>query len=63
MRSLAFLRHCSFCSCESLVGGGGVYGGGETADRRFSVGESSDEWLMVKSAVGTVKVVNWEWKY
>jgi hypothetical protein len=24
-----------------------VYGGGRTADRRISVGESSEEWLMI----------------
>ena len=43
MSSLAFSRHCSHCSCDSVVGGGGVYGGGSTADRRISVGESSEE--------------------
>ena len=46
MRSLAFSRHCSFCSWDSVVGGGGVYAGGRVADRRISVGESSEEWLM-----------------
>ena len=46
MRSLAFSRHCSFCSCDNVVGGGGVYGGGRVADRRISVGDSSEEWLI-----------------
>ena len=31
-----------------------MYGGGRTADRRISVGESKEEWLMLGSAVGTV---------
>ena len=62
MRSLAFSHHCSFCSCDSVVRGGGVYGGGRTADRRISVGESSEEQLILGSTVGTVEMVNWEWK-
>ena len=40
-----------------------MYGGGRMAERRISVGESSEEWLMAGSAVGTVEVMNWEWKY
>ena len=63
IRSLAFSRHCSFCSCESWVGGGGVYGGGRAADRRISVGESSEEWLMMRTAMRTVTVMNREWEY
>ena len=58
MRSLAFSRHCSFCSCDSVVGGGGVYEGGGTADRRISVGESSEEWLILGLAVRTVAMVS-----
>jgi hypothetical protein len=41
--SLAFSHHCSRCSCDSVVGGGGVYGGGSMVDHRISVGESSEE--------------------
>ena len=37
-----------------------MYGGGETVDRRISVGESSEEWLI--STVRTVEMVCWEWK-
>ena len=37
-----------------------MYGGGRTADRRISVGESSEEWLI--SAVRTVEVMCWEWE-
>ena len=47
MRSLAFSRHCRFCSCDNVVGGGGVYSGGWLADRRTSIGDSSEEWLML----------------
>ena len=43
IRSLVDSRHWSFCSCDSVVRGGGVYGGGRLADRRILVGESSDE--------------------
>ena len=43
-----------------MVGGGGVYGGGETADRRISVGESSEEWLI--STVRTMEMMCWEWE-
>ena len=39
-----------------------MYGGGRTADRRISVGESSEEWLILGSAVGTVKMVDWKWE-
>ena len=38
-----------------------MYGGGRLADRRTSVGESSEEWLI--SAVRTVMMMCWEWKY
>ena len=61
--SLACSCHCSCCSCDSAVGGGGVYGGGNTADCRILVGESSEEWLILGSAMGTVEVMSWEWKY
>ena len=37
-----------------------MYGGGRTVDRRISVGESSEEWLI--STVRTVEMVYWEWK-
>ena len=37
-----------------------MYGGGRIVDRRISVGESSEEWLI--SAVWTVKLVCWERK-
>ena len=40
-----------------------MYGGGRTADHRTSVGELSEEWLMTGLTVGTMKMVNWEWKY
>ena len=40
-----------------------MYGGGRTVDLRISVGESKEEWLMLGSTVGTVKMVNGEWKY
>ena len=40
-----------------------MYGGGRTVDRRTLVGESSDEWLIFGSAMRTVMVVRWEWKY
>ena len=40
-----------------------MYGGGRTADRRISVGESSEEWLMIGSTVKTIGMVDWEWKY
>ena len=40
-----------------------MYGGGRTANRRISVGESSEEWLIVGSAVRTVKMVNREREY
>ena len=60
IRSLAFSRHWSFCSCDSVVGGGGVYGGGRTVDRRISVGESSEEWLI--SAVRAMEMMCWEWE-
>ena len=63
MRSLAFSRHCSLCSCDSVVGGGGVCGGGRTAECRTSVGESSDEWLILGTAVRTVEMVSREWEY
>ena len=43
-----------------MVGGGGVYGGGVTVDRKTSVGESSEEWLI--STVRTVEVMCREWK-
>ena len=33
------------------------------ADRKISVGESSKEWLMTRSTVRTVRMVDWEWKY
>ena len=36
-----------------------MYGGGWIVDRRISVGESSEEWLMLVSTVGTVELVNW----
>ena len=62
MRSLAFSHHWSFCSCDSVVGGGGVYGGGRTVERRISVGESSDEWLILGMAVRAVEMVGWEWE-
>ena len=31
-------------------------------DRRISVGESREEWLILGSAMGTVKVMHGEWK-
>ena len=37
-----------------------MYGGGSTAARRISVGESSDEWLILATTVGTVEMVSWE---
>ena len=40
-----------------------MYGGGRTADRRISVGESSEEWLILGSAVRTVKMMSWEREY
>ena len=40
-----------------------MYGSGRMVDRRISVGESKEEWLMLGSTVGTIKMVNWEWKY
>ena len=40
-----------------------MYGGGRTANRRISVGESSDEWLILGSTVRTIKVMDREWKY
>ena len=36
--------------------------GGGMAARRISVGESSDEWLILVTAVGTMKMVSWEWE-
>ena len=46
-----------------MVRGGGVYGGGRTTDRRILVGESSEEWLILGSAVRTVKMMSGEWEY
>ena len=40
-----------------------MYGGGRAADRRISVGESSEEWLMMRTAMRTVTVMNREWEY
>ena len=40
-----------------------MYGGGRTVDRRISVGESSEEWLMTRSTVGAMRMVNWEREY
>ena len=40
-----------------------MYRGGWMADCNISVGESSDEWLMMRSAMGTMEVMNREWKY
>ena len=40
-----------------------MYGGSRTTDRRISVGELSEEWLILGSAVRTVKVVSWEREY
>ena len=40
-----------------------MYGGGRTVNLRISVEESKEEWLMLGSTVGTVKMVNREWKY
>ena len=40
-----------------------MYGGGRTAEHRISVGESSEEWLILGLAVRTVKMVDWEWEY
>ena len=40
-----------------------MYGGGRMVNCRISVGESSEEWLMMRSTVGAVKMVNWEWEY
>ena len=37
-----------------------MYGGGRTVDRKISVGESSEEWLI--SAVGAVAVMCWKWE-
>ena len=37
-----------------------MYGGGRLANRRISVGESSEEWLI--SAVRAVMMMCWEWK-
>ena len=39
-----------------------MYGGGRTADRRISVGESREEWLIAGSTVGTMKMVYGKWK-
>ena len=40
-----------------------MYRGGDMADRRISVGESSEEWLILGSAMGTVEMVSREWEY
>ena len=40
-----------------------MYGGGELADRRTSVGESREEWLILRSIMGTVKMMNGEREY
>ena len=40
-----------------------MHGGGRTADRRISVGESSEEWLILGSTMRTVKMVSREWEY
>ena len=40
-----------------------MYGGGRVADRRISVGESSDEWLILGSTVRTMKLVSWKREY
>ena len=53
MSSLAFSRHWSLCLWDNWFGGGGVYGGGDIACRKISVGESSEEWLMVKWVLGS----------
>ena len=37
-----------------------MYGGGRVTDRRISVGDSSDEWLI--STVRTMEVMSWERK-
>ena len=43
-----------------MVGGGGVYGGGRAVERKISMGESSEEWLI--STVRTVEVMCWGWE-
>ena len=40
-----------------------MYGGGRTANRRISVGESSEEWLILGSAVRTTEMMEWKWEY
>ena len=39
-----------------------MQGGGRTVNRKISVGESREEWLILGSAVGTVKMMSGEWK-
>ena len=40
-----------------------MYGGGRATERKISVGELSEEWLILGSTMRTVTVVNKKWKY
>ena len=40
-----------------------MYGGSRATDCRILAGELSEEWLILGSAVRTVKMVSWKWEY
>ena len=39
-----------------------MYGGGRTVDRKISVGESSEEWLILGSAMRAMETVGRKWE-